>query len=319
MGTVGLVLGGGGVTGAAYHFGVLFALRMATGWEPDDADVIVGTSSGGFVAAMVRGRALELETLIGDSGDRDEAAAHLRSKVYHRTLPKGLMRWMRRGIVPGLLNQSRSVAMGSPGVYSTMGMERWVEEAVGDLADEWPESPTVIVAYDLDARVRAPFGTEDAPDVALKRAVAASIAVPFLYEPVQIDGRWYLDGGVSSGTSADLVLGRETPLDLIIISAPMAAHSGRDGARFYENTLDRIGRAALDAEIDLIRNTWPTTEIVVLRPGDHVLEATRPNPLAPKAAIPTFIRTLRVMRTELARPDVWPALQRHLMSRSVAT
>ena len=34
--SVGLVLGGGGITGAAFHFGTLLALRMATGWDPNE-------------------------------------------------------------------------------------------------------------------------------------------------------------------------------------------------------------------------------------------------------------------------------------------
>ena len=105
---------------------------------------------------------------------------------------------------------------------------------------------------------------------------------------------------------------------MVIISAPMAAEADRAGGRFYEATIDRIGREALDAEVDLIRHEWPNTEIVILRPGKHLLEATRPNPLATKAAIPTFIRTLRVMRTELARSDVWPALKRYLVASSLS-
>ena len=65
MSSVGLVLGGGGITGASYHFGALFALQMATGWNATDADVIVGTSSGSFIAALVRGGALNLDTMVG--------------------------------------------------------------------------------------------------------------------------------------------------------------------------------------------------------------------------------------------------------------
>ena len=79
MSRVGLVLGGGGITGAAYHFGTLLAVQMATGWDPDDAEVIIGTSSGSFAGAMVRGDALSLDTLIGPSGSVDEAAEWLRS------------------------------------------------------------------------------------------------------------------------------------------------------------------------------------------------------------------------------------------------
>ena len=42
---IGLVLGAGGVTGHAYHAGVLDGLCDATGWDPRDAEVIVGLDS----------------------------------------------------------------------------------------------------------------------------------------------------------------------------------------------------------------------------------------------------------------------------------
>src|SRR5215467_490822 len=51
---IGLVLGAGGAVGHAFHAGVLAALEEATGWQPDSAEVIVGTSAGSIVAALVR-------------------------------------------------------------------------------------------------------------------------------------------------------------------------------------------------------------------------------------------------------------------------
>ncbi|MDP9434421.1 MAG: patatin-like phospholipase family protein, partial [Actinomycetota bacterium] len=45
-----LVLGAGGLTGQAYHLGVLSALAEA-GYDGRRADVLVGTSAGSLVAA----------------------------------------------------------------------------------------------------------------------------------------------------------------------------------------------------------------------------------------------------------------------------
>ncbi len=61
---VGLVLGGGGITGAAYQMAGLMALELATGWHPNDADVVVGTSGGAFVGAILRCGSLNLDTLV---------------------------------------------------------------------------------------------------------------------------------------------------------------------------------------------------------------------------------------------------------------
>jgi NTE family protein len=318
MATVGLVLGGGGITGASYHLGSLLALEMATGWHPSQADVIVGTSCGAFTAAMLRGGQLSIDAFLDEAHSRDEVARRLRSRVYRRsTRPKGVVRWVRRGILPGLTRPDLRLVAGSPALYTTEGIVDWVEERLGPLADTWPEEPTVICAFDLAQRRRAPFGTDAAPSASLKHAVAASVAVPMVFEPVQIGGRWYADGGIASGTSADLVLGSPAQLDLVIVVAPMAASESREGARFYEDAFDRAGRAALSQELERVRAEWPGTDIVVFRPDERVLAVTRPNPLSTKAAVPAFLRTLRSLKDELARPDTWQVLHRHLVRTNV--
>ena len=51
---VGLVLGAGGMTGQAFHAGVLAALEEELGWDARDADVIVGTSAGSVAGSALR-------------------------------------------------------------------------------------------------------------------------------------------------------------------------------------------------------------------------------------------------------------------------
>jgi len=98
------------------------------------------------------------------------------------------------------------------------------------------------------------------------------------------------------------------------VIAPLAATHARDDARFYEETLDRIGREALEAELTLVEATWPETEILVLRPTPEILAASRPNPLSTEAALPTFLRTLRTLREHLGSPEIWSVLRRHLVA-----
>lgn len=316
MSTVGLVLGGGGITGAAFHFGTIMALEMATGWDPNSADVIVGTSGGAFVSAMIRADAVHPDTFIGTGETREEIHDWLAGYLYRRGAPRGGIRWLKKGLLPAVRHPSLYAALGSPGIYRTDGIAAWVSDTAGDMAQSWPERPTAIVAYDLDTRTRTPFGTEAAPAAALGDAVAASSAVPFVYEPVKIDGRWYADGGLASGTSADLVLALPEPLDLVLVVAPLAANAPRKSGHFYEDVFDKVGRTALAAEIAKIRATWPSTEILVLRPDEHVLDIARPNPMSVSAAIPTFLTTLRSMKYELAHSSVWRVLEEYLVSTS---
>lgn len=314
--TVGLVLGGGGITGAAFHFGTIMALEMATGWNPNSADVVVGTSGGAFVSAMIRADAVHPDTFVGTGETQEEIHDWLTGYLYRRGTPRGAIRWIRRGILPAIRRPSLHAALGSPGVYLTDGIADWVTDTAGDMASSWPTKPTAIVAYDVEARHRTPFGTEIAPEASLAEAVAASSAVPFVYEPVRIHERWYADGGLASGTSADLVLAHPEPLDLVLIIAPLAATAPRKSGHFYEDVFDKVGRTALAAEIAKIRSTWPSTEILVLRPDEHVLDLARPNPMSVTAAIPTFLATLRSMKYELGHASVWRVLERHLVTKS---
>jgi predicted acylesterase/phospholipase RssA len=157
---------------------------------------------------------------------------------------------------------------------------------------------------------------ETAPDVGLADAVAASSAVPLIFHPYRISESLYVDGGVTSGTHADLVLGYPNELDLVLIIAPLAADVQRKRARMYEKAFDRVGVRSLSEEVALIRATWPNCDVVTLSPSPSVQNASRPNPMDPARSVPTFMRTLISMKRTLARPDIWEHLERHLVSQA---
>jgi predicted acylesterase/phospholipase RssA len=185
-----------------------------------------------------------------------------------------------------------------------------------ECAERWPAKPTAVIAFDIAARRRVVFGAESAPQACLADAVAASSAIPLLFRPYPIDGRLYVDGGVVSGTHADVVLGSEKPLDLVLVLAPMAADVSRKRARFHEKMFDRVGQRSLTEEIALIKEAWPHCEVVVLSPSPSVQNSMRPNPMDSKRAVATFMRTLISMKRTLAHPDVWDRLDDHLRPRA---
>lgn len=314
MSAVGLVLGGGGITGAAYEMAALMAIELATGWNPNQADVVVGTSSGAFVTALVRSDRLDLDSLVLPTDDRDQVTERVRERIFTRRPGVRVGTWVRHGILPGVRRPGLTLLLGSPAPYDTSGLAAWVAEELGPAAASWPQEPTVIVAYDVAARKRVAFGTVDSPEIGLADAVAASTSIPLLFRPRVVDGRAYVDGGVVSGTHADLVLGNAHPLDLVLVIAPMAAEEDRRGAWAHERLFDRVGRRSLDEEMRLIKATWPQCEILVLRPTPSVLAAMRPNPMEPDLAVPAFVHTLTSMKKTLARQDHWQLLRRHLRS-----
>ncbi|MGH8947155.1 MAG: patatin-like phospholipase family protein, partial [Acidimicrobiia bacterium] len=240
MKRVGLVLGGGGITGAAYEMAALMAIELATGWNPNQADVLIGTSSGAFVGALVRHDALTLDSLVMPDDERADVAERIRSHVYARGRGPGVVKWVRHGVVPGIRRPGLTMLLGTPAPYHASGLAAWVARHIGeDAAAGWPRRPTAIVAYDLRRSTRVPFGTETAPTVGIADAVAASSAIPLVFTPYGIDGDMYVDGGVVSGTHADLVLASSHPLDFVLVLAPMAATEQRRRARLHEGMFDR--------------------------------------------------------------------------------
>jgi NTE family protein len=307
------VLGGGGITGAAYEMAALMAIRLATGWDPNQAEVVVGTSGGAFVTALVRNNALTLDSLVLPDDDRDAVADRIRRHVFTRKAGVDVGTWVRHGIVPGLRDPGLTLFLGSPARYHATGLSDWVKSHIGEHAGEtWPIEATAIVAFDVADRARTVFGTESAPEAGIAHAVAASSAIPLLFHPYPIDGRLYVDGGVASGTHADVVLGSGRPLDLVLILAPMAADVQRRRARFHEKMFDRVGLRSLAEEIALINGAWPDCDVVALSPPPSVQNSMRPNPMDASRAVATFMRTLISMKRTLAQPEIWDRLDDHL-------
>jgi NTE family protein len=83
----------------------------------------------------------------------------------------------------------------------------------------WPDKELLVTAVDCESGQLRAF--DRASGVPIERAVAASCAVPGIFPPVTIEGRRYTDGGVRSGTSADLAQTIEPDIALVI--APMGA------------------------------------------------------------------------------------------------
>ncbi len=221
MARIALVLGAGGTVGHAFHAGVLAALVEERGWDARRADVVVGTSAGSIVAAMVRAGMPPADLMARGSG-RPLSADGL---AVARRAGLGAAR-------PGPERRRSSGPMASPARLARAVRAPWAV-TVGSLAaavmpagtvstediavpfdnlygDAWPDRPTWIVAVQLDTGRRIAFGRPGAPSARMSEAVRASCAIPAFFEPIEIDGRRYVDGGVHSTTNADLVA---TPAD----------------------------------------------------------------------------------------------------------
>jgi NTE family protein len=203
-----LVLAGGGVAGIAWELGVLRGLQDADPALADRvlaADLVVGTSAGSAVAAQITSG-----VPLADLYDRQLSTESAEIEV-ELNMDELLARFT--AATADVIDQDEAMrAIGALALDT-----RTVDEPVRKAAiaarlpvPDWPDQPVLLPAIDALTGELAVFSRDSG--VALVDAVAASCAVPGIWPPVTINGRRYIDGGVSSATHADLAAGYDRTL-----------------------------------------------------------------------------------------------------------
>lgn len=311
----GLVIGAGAALGGAWALGALCALQEVGGFDAAQADVVVGTSAGSVLVALIAcGVSPDrmADRLTGDRGDvQGTEPVNPLDAVDHVGL--ALVAGRRPLLLPGNLAlavrslgrpdrhtlMTAAAALAPRGRGSLEPVRRLVAEHLP--ASGWPESSrTWLTAMDFDSGRRVVFGRSDGPQVALPDAVMASCAAPGYFPPVPLAGRRYVDGGAVSVTNAD-VLVREG-LDEILVLAPMALEGAdpRAGAAAHlEGRLRHYARARLDWEVRRLRAAG--AQVRVLAPTGEDLTVIGSNVMDPRRRRAVFEIALR---TTAARLDV---------------
>ncbi len=254
MTRTGLVLGGGGVTGIAWEIGLLEGLRDG-GVDLSDADTIIGTSAGSVVGALL-GMGDDLDDLYEEQTRPATAELGAEFGPWAQLTLLGLLtlpgsgRTKRRRI-----GQAARKAHPGPADDRLKVFETRLRREDGSLV-EWPERDLKITAVDADSGSFRVFDRNG--DVDLLHAVAASCAVPLVWPAVEIDGRFYVDGGMRSAANADLATGCGVVLAVVPLWRSLSRHHAvpeqlrRTGARRTawispdKASLAAIGRDVLD-------------------------------------------------------------------------
>jgi NTE family protein len=290
---VGLVLGAGGATGAAFHAGTLLALHHDLRWDPNTADVIVGSSAGSIVGSLLRAGlstddlaawGTSVEALVTGRESRRtldqlrDAGHHVSPSLPRMRLPSPSL-W--RALHPSSPLRLHTALL-------TLLPHGWLDagrnlQQVGQLLDEWPADPLWLTAVRLSDARRVVFGRDDI-DVTPGQAIAASCAIPGLFTPVTIDGGRYVDGGAHSPTNADLLL--DARVDTAVILSPMSAQS-RTSRWWPDGLLRTMCHRRLDAECE--RLVRAGIDVHVFEPDAATLQSMGANALD-NARAPAVIR-----------------------------
>ncbi|WP_051062363.1 patatin-like phospholipase family protein [Ilumatobacter nonamiensis] len=304
MSSVAVVLGAGGIVGAAYHAGVLTALAEA-GFDARDADLIVGTSAGSGVAATLRAGFPPLDLAPRSRGRSisAEAAAVVGDATGPPTFDFTPTPWSRPPLPssPGLLFHGlRHPTKALAGLMPTGTIP---SDVIGERIDAmyrgraWPDRPTWICVVDLGSGDRVVFGRNDV-DPAIGIAVQASSSIPGFFRPVVHEGRRYIDGGAHSPTNADLVA--DGGYDLVVVVSPMSATT--DANRNVRPTTRRMHARQLAGEIKTVRKTG--ADVLTFQPTAADLAAMGPNAMDSSTRAATTVAALASTRERLSDPNV---------------
>jgi NTE family protein len=219
-----LVLAAGGTLGEAWMRGLLDGAGAATGIDFRDCEYFVGTSAGSIVAAfLAAGRepdsgaearaAKNWGEAAGEAGNgagtggiaaADEAAdaeggpiATLRRLGLTAAAPFAPLA-LASTAPGGAVARAAALAASPRGKRSMPGLGRLVEQSGAEF-----DGRLRIAAVDRRSGKRVVFGAPGAPSATVAQAVLASCAIPWVFAPVEIDGREYVDGGVWSPTNLD--------------------------------------------------------------------------------------------------------------------
>ncbi|HEY0753476.1 MAG TPA: patatin-like phospholipase family protein [Ktedonobacteraceae bacterium] len=203
-----LILGGGGATGIAWELGVLLGLHDSS-VDVTNVELIVGTSAGATAGAQIIS-ALSLEELYARQL-RPLAEASEQSIQIDFAALAGIFT-AGAGAVDA---QTARARVGEAALQASTISEQERLEIITDRlpSQEWSDKQQLVVtAVDAQTGEWVTFHRDSGVPLAL--AVAASCALPGVYPPVTIQGRRYMDGGVRSGTNADIAQGYKRVLIL---------------------------------------------------------------------------------------------------------
>ena len=232
------VFGGGGVKGMA-HAGAWRAIQEA-GLPVAE---LVGTSIGGLVAACLAG-------------------GHTWPKLYElaAALKKPDIVTLNRWAL--LLNGIRQ-----PSVFQGDALREYIESVLPVREFGELRIPVSMNAVDLESGRMDWFGAAGRMDVPLVDAIYATCALPLFYPPAELDGLYYVDGGVRDGLPIQLAADRGATL---IIAVDVGAGEVRDSGDTVAKGLVAIHHRVTEimgfARKRAVLANWKGPRLVYVRP-----------------------------------------------------
>ena len=248
---IGLALGGGGARGMA-HIGVIRKLEELH----IPIDYVVGTSMGSIIGGLYACgytpdemekliKSIHWDTLFRDAPDRPDQSFRQKEDDYDHLIPLEFGLTVKKGIHVVL----------PPGLIAGSKLSYILENAtLGCTVPDFDHLRIPFRAVATDIQTGQPYvmGKGD-----LGKAIRASMAIPAIFTPVELDGHLLIDGGESENLPVQTA--RALGADVVI--AVNVGSSGAEMAAKPENVGAMIGRLI---DLPLQQNTLASAKLADL-------------------------------------------------------
>jgi NTE family protein len=306
---VGLALAGGVIEGGFYEVGVLCALQDAVqGLDCTRLDMYVGVSSGAVISSMLA-NGIPPRTLSRAILSQADPVLNLDPDILFTPAVGEYVR--RAGKLPGLLKQWARRRIEHPldlsivaplvelsvlapvGLFNSGPMERYLSRvfSTAGRTNDFRQlaAQLRIVAVRLDTAELVSFGDPASAHVPISKAVQASLSLPGLYCPVEIDGQYYIDGVARRTLHASAALEGDVDLLLCVnpivpvdMQAPAESANGNGNGKHrslveyglpgvLSQTFRTMVHSRMGTGFRTYEHTHPDTDVVLLEPepSDH--------------------------------------------------
>ena len=236
-GKIAVCLAGGGIEGLLYEVGVLRALQsFLSDRSVVDFDMFCGISAGAILGSLLANGIGPGEVLRSLEGRGHRVEPIGKWDLFEPNVMEMGSRFVRlfgelvRG-GSGPRGAMSSLARAVPNAaFSGRRLGAWLERQLSrpGMSDRFDDlrRPLFVGATDQDTARAVLFGDEAHRHVPVHLAVQASCALVPFYPPVEVDGRWYVDGAFSRTTNMRVAAQRGATL--VILIDPLVPARGRE-------------------------------------------------------------------------------------------
>lgn len=265
---IGFALAGGGPLGAVYEIGALAAIgESIEGLDINDADIYVGISAGGIIAAGLANGISPYEMLrmfvendIAPKGKMPFASELLlnpawdelrkRIQAAPHLITTSALHYMRALGNSSLVSSFERIKQVLPtGFFSGDGIQHFLKRTLSEPGRtndfRQLQRHLVLVATDLDSGETIRFGEPGFDDIPISIAAQASAALPGVFPPVEINGRFVVDGVLRKTLHASIAL--DYGVDLLICLNPIVSYNAK--------TMHGAGKLATGGLITVLSQT----------------------------------------------------------------